>query len=204
MNTTRLAFLTLFEIRGSFRHHPRLDAWCWRAAASRQVVERFALVRSAPEAQPLRASSCGAAGRRLNRSPRGTVCRSRNGLTTRLSCSRTASRFPRWPPTASTTCCRVTRRWRRSWGCRTKRPPPIRRAAVRAGFCLASAGISGVTGQGVTVAVIDSGISYHPALAQKVIANVSFVSGDPQVSDAFGHGTHIAGTIAGVRRPRRA
>ena len=53
------------------------------------------------------------------------------------------------------------------------------RAAVRVGFRLGIGGISGVTGQGVTVAVIDSGISYHPALAQKVIANVSFVSGDP-------------------------
>jgi serine protease AprX len=30
-----------------------------------------------------------------------------------------------------------------------------------------------------------------------VIANVSLVSGDPQVTDAFGHGTHIAGIIAG-------
>ena len=58
-------------------------------------------------------------------------------------------------------------------------------------------GLPGVTGQGVTVAVIDSGISSHPALSQKVIANVSLVSGDPEVADAFGHGTHIAGIIAG-------
>ena len=58
--------------------------------------------------------------------------------------------------------------------------------------------IPGVTGQGITVAVVDSGISAHPALSQKVIANVSYVSGDPSVADPFGHGTHIAGIIAGT------
>ena len=65
------------------------------------------------------------------------------------------------------------------------------------GLLLGIGGISGVNGQGVTVAVIDSGISAHPALSQKVIANVSYVTGDAQVDDAFGHGTHIAGIIAG-------
>ena len=50
---------------------------------------------------------------------------------------------------------------------------------------------------GVTVAVVDSGISAHPALTGKVIASVSKVSGDPSTADAHGHGTHIAGIIAG-------
>jgi serine protease AprX len=71
---------------------------------------------------------------------------------------------------------------------------------TRAGFpgwLLGLGAIPGVNGQGITIAVIDSGIAWHPALSQKVIANVSLVSGDPQVADAFGHGTHIAGIIAG-------
>jgi serine protease AprX len=65
------------------------------------------------------------------------------------------------------------------------------------GLLLGLGAIPGVTGEGVTVAVVDTGISYHPALAQKVIANVSLVSGDPSTADGHGHGTHIAGIIAG-------
>ena len=58
-------------------------------------------------------------------------------------------------------------------------------------------GIPGVTGKGVGVAVIDSGITPHAALKKKIVANVSFVPGDPSVADAYGHGTHVAGIIAG-------
>jgi subtilisin family serine protease len=62
-------------------------------------------------------------------------------------------------------------------------------------------GIPGVDGQGIGVAVVDSGIAPHLALENRVVANVSFVTNDPQVTDAFGHGTHVAGIIAGNPAP---
>ena len=58
-------------------------------------------------------------------------------------------------------------------------------------------GISGVNGKGVGIALIDSGISAHKALGTRVAARVSFVTGDVNTADDFGHGTHIAGIITG-------
>jgi serine protease AprX len=66
-----------------------------------------------------------------------------------------------------------------------------------AGGLLGIGAVPGVNGQGIVVAVVDSGISAHAALTNKVIANVSLVTGDPSVADKFGHGTHVAGIIAG-------
>ena len=66
------------------------------------------------------------------------------------------------------------------------------------GLLLGLGGIPGVNGRDVTVAVVDSGITYHNALYGKVIYNISKVTGDPSTADAYGHGTHIAGIIAGV------
>jgi serine protease AprX len=62
-------------------------------------------------------------------------------------------------------------------------------------------GIAGVSGAGVGVAIIDSGISPHAALTNRVVANVSLITGDPSVADAYGHGTHVAGIIAGAAGP---
>lgn len=58
------------------------------------------------------------------------------------------------------------------------------------------------TGQGVTVAVLDTGIDgMHPAFQGKFIAKKNFTaeSGDDQdVMDTDGHGTHCAATICGI------
>ncbi|WP_109509135.1 S8 family peptidase [Nocardioides speluncae] len=56
----------------------------------------------------------------------------------------------------------------------------------------------GVTGVGVKVAVLDTGIdSDHPDLVGQVAATANF-SRSPSMTDVKGHGTHVAGTIAGT------
>ncbi len=74
---------------------------------------------------------------------------------------------------------------------------------TRAGNVLVAGltGIPGVNGQGIGIAIVDSGIAPHSALSQRVVANVSFITGDSQVTDEFGHGTHVAGIIAGSAAP---
>ncbi|MDW8072283.1 MAG: S8 family serine peptidase, partial [Anaerolineae bacterium] len=60
-------------------------------------------------------------------------------------------------------------------------------------------------GQGIVVAVVDSGVAYEdfehyrraPDLANTLfVAGYDFVNNDPHANDDFGHGTHVAGTIA--------
>jgi serine protease len=52
-------------------------------------------------------------------------------------------------------------------------------------------------GRGVTVAVIDTGVSRVPDLRDtKIVAGYNFVADNERAEDDHGHGTHVAGTIA--------
>lgn len=52
------------------------------------------------------------------------------------------------------------------------------------------------TGAGVTVAVIDSGVSQHPDLGGAFVKGTDLVDGTNGRVDLNGHGTHVAGIIA--------
>ncbi|WP_339149098.1 MULTISPECIES: S8 family serine peptidase [unclassified Sutcliffiella] len=57
---------------------------------------------------------------------------------------------------------------------------------------------SGLTGEGIKVAVLDTGIDpTHPDIAPQLDESVSFVPGE-EVQDKNGHGTHVASTILGT------
>ena len=82
---------------------------------------------------------------------------------------------------------------------------PVRRmmavtgTAIGADQLWASAftGTRGYTGRGVGVAVIDSGVAPHEALARRVVVSVDFTD-TASANDGYGHGTHVAGIIAGA------
>ena len=68
-------------------------------------------------------------------------------------------------------------------------------------------GLPGVNGKGIGIAVIDSGMAtYHEALRNRVVVSVDFSGGVAlplrgdgarKGLDPYGHGTHVAGIVAG-------
>ncbi len=58
----------------------------------------------------------------------------------------------------------------------------------------------GFTGRGVTIAVMDTGITAHPDFDRRILHFTDFTQERPGAYDDNGHGCHVAGIIAGSGR----
>ena len=69
------------------------------------------------------------------------------------------------------------------------------------GLQLTGAALSPRTGEGVRLAVLDTGFEFgHPDFAERTIHQASFIPGE-SAQDGHGHGTHCIGISCGPRRP---
>lgn len=83
----------------------------------------------------------------------------------------------------------------------TPEPPPPAQPTRQGHLAAINALGTGLTGQGVRIGVVDSGVNRaHPTLAGRVVANYSYVDGrvnDLGRDDVVGHGTTVASLAAG-------
>lgn len=56
---------------------------------------------------------------------------------------------------------------------------------------------AGITGRGITAAVLDSGICLHPDYRERILAFHDFVNGQKRCYDDAAHGSHVSGILAG-------
>lgn len=70
------------------------------------------------------------------------------------------------------------------------------------GLIATKASESRFSGQGINVAVLDTGLFLaHPDFAGRAIVSQSFINGVGSANDGHGHGTHCTGTACGAFRP---